>query len=87
MSTEPKKPKTIPMLYVSVDGKTGWTKRADYVRERVRTLREFGYPTLTHEEVEEQVKAVLEKKTFRAGLTVIGMILQKEVLKEAEIAP
>lgn len=83
----PSKPKTIPMLYVAVDGKTGWTERHKYITERLRTLREFGYPDLTYDELEDQVQAVLAGKAFGAGLTVIGMIIKDEVLKEAEICP
>jgi len=65
----------------------GSTKRVhfdDYVRAKLKALREFGYPDLTLTEVEDQATKVLDgiKGIGEGKLTVIGMLMQDEITKE-----
>jgi hypothetical protein len=52
----------------------------EYIQNKVVFLKEFGYPTVTAEEVREQVISVLEKKEWGQGLNVIGLFIQKDLL-------
>jgi hypothetical protein len=55
--------------------------RADYVKAKTAQLREFGYDELTRDHVDAQVTALLAgKKTLDEGLTVIGKMMEKEVI-------
>lgn len=66
-------------IRVKVNGVDGMVTRAAYVRAKTKQLREFGYPSLTESDVNEQIDAVLAKKSFGEGLTVIGMFMKDEV--------
>lgn len=68
-------------IKVKLDGKpVGVCDRAAYVKAKTKQLQEFGYPSLTEQEVDEQIDALLAGKKFGHGLTVIGMFMDKEVL-------
>jgi len=54
--------------------------REAYVKAKTKQLREFGYSTLTESHVDEQVDAVLQKKEFGKGMTVIGVFMKKEIV-------
>jgi hypothetical protein len=54
--------------------------RDAYVKAKTKQLREFGYSGLTEEHVNEQVDAVLSKKEFGDGLTVIGKFMEGELV-------
>jgi hypothetical protein len=55
--------------------------RADYVDAKTAQLREFGYDALTSEQVNEQISKLLEgKKTLAEGLTVIGKMMENEII-------
>lgn len=59
--------------------------RSSYVKSKTKQLRDFGYSDLTNQEVEEQIDAVLQKKPFgKDGLTIIGMMMEKEVLSQTK---
>jgi hypothetical protein len=66
-------------IRVRIEGKEGVVDRTKYVQAKTKQLREFGYSTLTEAEVNEQIDALLAKKTFGEGLTVIGMFMEGEV--------
>lgn len=68
-------------LKVQIDDKPEvLVPRAAYVKAKTQQLREFGYTTLTEEHVNEQVDAVLAKKEFGKGLTVIGKFMEVEIV-------
>lgn len=70
-----------PTLRVSIDGKPACeVPRAAYVKAKANQLREFGYPTLTDDELDKQITALMAGKKFGEGLTVIGMFMEGEVL-------
>lgn len=68
------------LLKVVIDGKRLDVSRGDYVTAKTAQLQEFGYPGLTEQEVDKQITALLEKKEFGKGLTVIGMFMEGEVV-------
>lgn len=68
-------------IKVKLDGKPeGIVTRSVYVKAKTKQLREFGYPSLTEAEVDEQIDALLQNKEFGKGLTVIGMFMEGEVI-------
>ena len=55
--------------------------REDYVKAKTNQLREFGYDDLTSDHVDAQVTMLLEgRKKLSQGLTVIGMLMEREVI-------
>jgi len=70
-------------IRVKIDDNPAMTvSRVAYVEAKTKQLREFGYTTLTKDHVNEQVDAVLSKKEFGDGLTVIGMLMKDEILPD-----
>lgn len=67
-------------VIVEIDGERMKVPRQTYVQAKLKQLRNFGYAHLTEKEVDEQVTAVLEKKTLMKGLTVIGGFMQGELI-------
>jgi hypothetical protein len=67
-------------IKLKIDGKTVEAPRSRYAAAKLKQLREFGYPSLTRKEVDEQIDAVLTGKKFGEGLTVIGMFMQDEIV-------
>ena len=47
-------------IKIEIDGASGYVPRAGYVKDTLRRLQEFGYPTLTSNEVDDAVTAALE---------------------------
>ena len=74
------KPVKTPVLIVCLNGRTREVSRPVYVEAKTRQLQEFGYPFLTTGEVDRQIDALLAKKAFGEGLTVIGMLMEDEVV-------
>lgn len=74
------------ILQVCINGKTLDVPRRDYVRAKTKQLRAFGYVGLLDKTVNEQVDAVLQKKTLGDGLTVIGGFMEDEILGQKEDA-
>lgn len=66
-------------IRVIIDGKECVADRAKYVTTKTKQLIDFGYSSLTEKEVDEQIDALLAKKKFDEGLTIIGMFMQDEV--------
>lgn len=50
----------------------------DYIRAKTKTLKEFGYETLTQNEVREQLTKILAKE----NLSVIGMFMKDDVVTD-----
>lgn len=63
-----------------IDGKSVECDRAAYVKAKTKQLREFGYPSLTEREVNEQIDCLIAGKTLGNGLTVIGKFMEEEVI-------
>lgn len=70
----------IKEITFKLDGVSRRVLRSDYVRAKTKQLQEFGYPSLTEEDVDSQLTALLAGK----NLTVIGMFMKDEVVKEAK---
>jgi hypothetical protein len=68
-------------IKIKVDGKTYTVPRARYVIAKTKQLKEFGYANLTAGEVDLELTKILEGKTLKTGLTVIGGFMVGEVLK------
>lgn len=51
----------------------------DYVKAKVKQLKEFGYESLTFEDAASQLEHVLAGHDMEQGLTVIGMFMRDEV--------
>lgn len=68
--------KEIEAVEISVEGRP-WRRvaRADYVKAKTQQLQEFGYPSLTQKEVDEQITAIQKG----LPLNVIGMFMEREV--------
>ncbi len=54
--------------------------RSAYVTAKTKQMREFGYSHVTEKETDEQIDAVLAKKKFGKGLTIIGKFMEGEVI-------
>ena len=54
------------------------TIRAKYLSKKLKELQDFGYPDLTHQEVEQQLDAALSGAKVGKGLNVIGAIIEKD---------
>lgn len=72
-------------LKIKLEGREYTVPRKAYAIKKTAQLREFGYPSLTVDELEKQIDALLSGKNLGDGLTVIGMFMEGEVLgKEGE---
>jgi len=71
-----KLPKTIRVREKDSD-REGEVDTAKYVKAKTRDLREFGYSTLTEDEVRSQIIAVLNGEK----LNVIGMFIEGDIVK------
>jgi hypothetical protein len=60
-------------------GKTVFTtdEKDQYINQKLKDLREFGYPSLTREEVAEQ----LEKALNGEKLNVVGMMIKSDIAR------
>lgn len=77
--------KTTKTLIISIDGSPkSEVPRDKYVKAKTKQMREFGYPSLTEQECDNQITALLAGKEFGKGLTVIGMFMEGEVLEAKE---
>ena len=66
-----------PFVTINYDGKTKTVNTQDYLAAKTKQLQEFGYPSLTREEVKAELG-----KIFNGGkLTVIGMFMEGEIQK------
>jgi hypothetical protein len=71
-----------PRLRIKLEGREYAVPRKAYAIKKTKQLQEFGYPSLTVDELEKQIDALLAKKEFGKGLTVIGMFMDGEVLSQ-----
>lgn len=67
-------------LTVTIEDVTREVDRAAYVSAKTKQLVAFGYRTLTEQEVDAQITALLEHKKFGDGLTAIGMFMEDEIV-------
>lgn len=67
-------------ITVNINGKIGLVDRQAFVEAKTKQLIEFGYPSLTEKEVDGQIDALLAKKELGEGLTVIGMMMEDEII-------
>ena len=63
---------------IQVDGNNKTVSRADYIKAKTKTLLEFGYSTLTEDEVSKQLDNVLAGRPLNA----IGMFIEGDVVKD-----
>jgi hypothetical protein len=61
---------------VRVEGKRRVMLMDNFVARKVQELREFGYPSLTEQEVREEVENILAGKE----LTVIGQFIKPDLI-------
>ena len=71
-------------IKIEIDGASGYVDRSAYVKDTLRRLREFGYPTLTSEEVDAAVGVALsgQDKPDVISMFVGGEVCQTETGKE-----
>lgn len=65
--------KTIVIQYDEKQKRVAWD---DCVQAMVKMLRDFGYPSVSKQEVENQINAILQKKK----LNVIGVMMQNYIV-------
>lgn len=70
-------------LRIKLEGREYTMPRKAYAIKKTAQLREFGYPSLTVDALEEQIDALMADKKLGDGLTVIGMFMEGEVLSKA----
>jgi len=71
------KTRTIPEnINVNIDGRKGVVSSCHYIKAKTKQLREFGYSTLTEDEVKVQLCKLLNNEE----LDVIGMFMEDEVV-------
>lgn len=61
--------------------KEGYADRNQYIKAKLRALREFGYSTLTEDVVRDQLALAEAGKTMEEGLDVIGMFISDDLSK------
>ena len=66
------------IIMLTVESKPKRVYLEDYLRAKLKSLQEFGYPDLTFGEVERHARLVLDG----GELNVIGMFMEKEITKE-----
>ncbi len=67
-------------INIRVDGNMLTVRRKAFLSKAIKRFHEFGYPSLTLKELDNQVELVRHGKTLKDGLTVIGMFLKNEVI-------
>lgn len=77
--TKPKKPSS-DTLRIRMDGDEHDVPRKAYVTAKAKQMQEFGYPSVTEDGINEQIEALIAKKEFGKGLTVIGMFMKDEIV-------
>lgn len=66
-------------LKIKIEDRTDEVDRTVYAKAKLAQMREFGYDiTLKH--LDEQIDAVLARKKFGKGLTIIGKFIEDEVI-------
>lgn len=71
-------------LRIKLEGREYKVPRKAYAIKKTAQLKEFGYPSLTVDEVEAQIDALMNNKKLGDGLTVIGMFMEGEILSSAD---
>ena len=68
-------------LRIKLEGQEYTVPRKSYAIKKTAQLREFGYRSLTVDELDEQIDALTTGKKLGDGLTVIGMFMEGEVIE------
>lgn len=69
-------------IRIRLDDREITTTKEDYIEAKTKQMVEFGYGSLTEDQVARQLDLLLAGKTTIAeGLTVIGMFMKQEVMK------
>lgn len=63
-------------IKIKIDDEEKIVDKKDYIKAKHKQLKEFGYTSLTEDEVAKQ----LEKVILKEKLNVIGMWMENEVL-------
>jgi len=66
------------MITIEVEGKRRKVAKADYIKAKTEQLREFGYDSLTEDEVTKQLDIILSD----GNVNVIGMFMKDEIIHE-----
>ena len=64
-------------IKINLEGKILYVKKNAYVKVKTKDLREFGYTSLTEEDVSNQLEKVINGE----DLSVIGMFIEKDIIK------
>jgi len=68
---------------VSLEGEAPRTVLTErYVHAKTKALKEFGYGNLLASTVREQLQHALAGHTMEQGLDVIGMFIERDLVKE-----
>lgn len=68
---------TPKLITIRVDGKTKTVDRNDYIKGKTAQLREFGYTTLTEDEVRRQLNNVYDG----TPRDVIGLFIERDIVE------
>ncbi len=66
------------LIKIDLDGKIVTVSKQDYIKAKTGDLRNYGYETLTEEEVSMQLDRILKGEE----LNVIGMFIEKDIVKQ-----
>ena len=64
-------------IKINLEGRILPVKKSAYVKVKTKDLREFGYTSLTEEDVSNQLEKVINGEE----LSVIGMFIEKDIIK------
>lgn len=65
-------------IIIKIDGQTRRVAYESYLKAALRMVQDFGYPSLTLDEVREQAEKILAND----DLTVIGMIMKDSIAED-----
>lgn len=71
-------------IIIQVDGQTRRADYESYLKKTLRMLQEFGYPSLTLDEVRTQAERILAGEDI--GTNVIGMIMKDNIAADQSAA-
>ena len=64
-------------ITLDLDGRIVTVTKEKYIKAKTKDLREFGYTNLTEEEVRVQLEKILKGEE----LDIIGMFMEKDIVK------
>lgn len=69
-------------IEIDQDGDRGWVDTEKYIKAKTKALQEFGYGSISENDVWEQLQHVLDGHKMDQGLTVIGMFINNDIVKK-----